>query len=377
VTRRSSGLPGLFIALGAVTALLVLVALASLIGHLLIGSNGNAPVADGPEVPTGSPASPAPGSAVTAVAPTLMGASGVPLPIVALQAADRDRSIRADMVDRLREDAVVHVLVAGFEPFEAGFVEQCVTALGRLKTCLGRFPVQAGEDGGVDVQYLLNTSSVPGACVYGRETCTLEVVGNASSRWGQAQLIVGEFHPGQILVRPRLRLRDGQNVEVAVTGFPADTSATALLCAPLGSYDVRHCDPNSASEFRLDLEGRGATQLTVRTGSLGIAGTGCGPRDDCGVQVVTSAGFVAAPMVPLQFSLGPGASYNGARLAVGLGVAVLLLLLAVIVVRRTDWTKPSEAATPDVDAADLETDKSLDELFGTDEELEVRDPLPF
>lgn len=213
--------------------------------------------------------------------------------------------------------------------------------------------------------------------MYARATCTLEMVGAASGRRAEAQTVVGETRQGQIRVTPRSGLRDGEAVAVAVTGFPAGSSATALLCAPLGGYDVRHCDPRATSEFHVGADGSGATELKVRTGRLGTAGARCGPRDDCGVQVVTSAGFVAAPVVPLQFSLGPGASYNRTRLAVGFGVGGLLLLLAIVLVRRTDWTKPTEAATPEVDAADLETEKSLDELFGTDEELEARDPILF
>jgi hypothetical protein len=42
---------------------------------------------------------------------------------------------------------------------------------------------------------------------------------------------------------------------------------------------------------------------------------------------------------------------------------------------RTDWTKPTEAATPELDDSDLRTGQSLDDLFGTDEELDEREPI--
>jgi hypothetical protein len=93
--------------------------------------------------------------------------------------------------------------------------------------------------------------------------------------------------------------------------------------------------------------------------------------------VVVGGGFISAPVAPVSFSLGPGASYEAGRVLIGVLVAMALIGAAVTISRRTDWTRPTEAATPDLDTADLRADQSLDDLFGTDEQLDQRDPIPW
>jgi hypothetical protein len=92
---------------------------------------------------------------------------------------------------------------------------------------------------------------------------------------------------------------------------------------------------------------------------------------------VVGGGFVAAAAVPITFSLGPGVAYDADRVVPGLLVALVLVAVAAALAVRTDWTKPTEAATPALDDADLRADRSLDELFGTDEQLDERDPIPW
>jgi hypothetical protein len=61
----------------------------------------------------------------------------------------------------------------------------------------------------------------------------------------------------------------------------------------------------------------------------------------------------AAPgaVAAFAFATGPGATYERGRLAIGLVVALVLLVLATFFVRTTDWRKPSEADTPELDRA--------------------------
>ena len=63
----------------------------------------------------------------------------------------------------------------------------------------------------------------------------------------------------------------------------------------------------------------------------------------------------AAPgtVAAFTFATGPGARYERNRLVIGLVVAFLLLALAAFLVRTTDWRKPSEADTPELDQATL------------------------
>jgi hypothetical protein len=48
--------------------------------------------------------------------------------------------------------------------------------------------------------------------------------------------------------------------------------------------------------------------------------------------------------------------YDPLRLAAGLGLAVLLLVVALWLVRTTDWRPPSEADTPELDRVSRDLD---------------------
>lgn len=83
---------------------------------------------------------------------------------------------------------------------------------------------------------------------------------------------------------------------------------------------------------------------------IGSRGLPCGDFP-CAFVVTTDSGFVVVPLVPVSFTDLPGASYDTTRLVGGLLVAPALLLAAWVLVRTTDWRKPSEADTPAMDAA--------------------------
>jgi hypothetical protein len=103
---------------------------------------------------------------------------------------------------------------------------------------------------------------------------------------------------------------------------------------------------------------------------------GCGARHPCAVSVFVADGHLAASAVPIRFPSGVAASYDTGRLATGLGIALALAAAAVLLAVTTDWTKPTEALAPELEGADLQTAASLDDLFGTDAELDERDPIP-
>jgi hypothetical protein len=54
------------------------------------------------------------------------------------------------------------------------------------------------------------------------------------------------------------------------------------------------------------------------------------------------------------FGLAAAVTYDPARLVIGLGVAIALLIVAAWLVRTTDWHPPSEADTPELDRAPLD-----------------------
>ncbi|MGH9266987.1 MAG: hypothetical protein ACRD0D_02300, partial [Acidimicrobiales bacterium] len=299
------------------------------------------------------------------------------IPVVRIEPATEDRFSPYRPLSGLAPGSAVRVLAEGFDWHERGLVEQCVSELARQTACAEAFPVQFDDSGAADFQFAVRGDFAPGGCRAGQPTCLLRLRGESSGRSGTVQtVLVDELTPGQVTVEPGRGLADGQSVGVSVSGFPPGARATAVLCAPPEAYDARRCtSPGPTSAMVIDAQGLGHTTLIVVAGHVGPDAVACGPRRPCGVAVVIGPGFVTAPAARVAFSLGPGPAYDAGRLVLGLGCALLLLASAVAIAMRTDWTKPTEAATPALDGADLRADRDLDELFGTDEEIEERDPI--
>ena len=302
---------------------------------------------------------------------------GGTMPVVVLHAAEADRFLPYQPVSGLVPDAVVRVQVGGFDWHEQGSVRQCVVELGHQTACGEPFPVQFDADGRADFQFAVRGDISPGGCRVGQPTCLLRVTGESGTRQASVQtVLVDAFAKGDVRIEPAGPVADDQAVDVIVSGFPPGTTATAVLCAPPESYDARRCGPpESTATFAVDPAGAGRTTLRVAAGRLGSDAALCGPRRVCGIAVVVGGGFVAAPVTPVQFSLGPGVAYDRSRVLAGVLTAMVLLGGALVIARRTDWTKPTEAATPDLDGADLRTGQSLDDLFGTEAQLDERDPI--
>jgi hypothetical protein len=105
--------------------------------------------------------------------------------------------------------------------------------------------------------------------------------------------------------------------------------------------------------FTIGSDGTGHTAFVVREGEVGSDGVRCGRGTRCGIVVQGATAPASSPVVPISFAAGIGAHYSAARVLIGLVVASALLALALLLIRRTDWRKPTEADTPDLDAAVL------------------------
>jgi hypothetical protein len=373
--RERSGL------LAALSAPVILVAGLALLAVLALGLRGQ-PSGDG-DAPTAAPATTGPSRARNGTAQLLPSARlaqvAAKLPVVVIEPADENRFSPYRPVSGLAPGSVLRVQARGFGWFERGQIEQCVTELDRRSACAEPFPVQFDDRGRADFQFSVGGDFAPGGCRAGQATCLLRLTGTESGRVGTVQtVLVDQLVPGQVRVEPGRGLAERQTVEVSVTGFSPGTTANAVLCAPPEPYDARRCTaPGPSSTFAVDVSGRGHTTIVVAAGRLGPGAAVCGPRRSCGVAVVEGPGFIAAPAAPVAFALGPGVAYEAGRLTLGIAVALSLIAVAVVLARRTDWTKPTEAATPALDSADLRADRTLDELFGTEEELDERDPIPW
>jgi len=349
--RAAAGLAG---PVAAAVGLLVLAVLA-----LGIEGGGEGPAAPGP----------APSTSAAPAASRLTGATTT-IPGVFMPRAERDRFSLYLPTGGLRPGGVVRVRATGFGWHERGRIEHCVTERGRLPACTDPFPVQFDGDGQADFQLALSGDFAPGGCRAGQPVCGLRLTGDDGDQYASQQFVlIDELVPGQVSVAPSRRLIEGETVEVAVAGFPPGARATAVLCAPPG--DPQRCAATAGgATLVIDAEGGGRTTLTVSPDAAG-----CSARRPCGVVVLVGDGYITA--APVAFSIGRGVDYDAGRLWPGAAAALVLLGIAVLIAVKTDWTKPSEAATPALDAADLRTDQSLDGLFGADEELDRLDPIPW
>lgn len=287
-----------------------------------------------------------------------------PLPVVAIDASAGDRGGVAPAVDGLEPAGAVEVRAIGFHSSERGRVELCAAQVASAPSCAARFPVLFDEDGAAAFQYVLRTSAVVGGCGAGRATCLVRVTDD-TGRSGTSQVVAGDRQNGpEVQVAPATGLREGTVVAVSVRPVAPGTPVVAVLCAAPGVGDLSGCGaPGTPS--RAGGSGEAASTVTVDRS------TPCGPGRGCAVVVLSGDGFVAAPPVPVSFSLGAGPRYRSGRVAGGLLVGLAALAGAAVLRRRTDWRQPSEAATPEMDATDLQTEAPLDELFGTDAELEA------
>ncbi|MGH9164477.1 MAG: hypothetical protein ACRDZW_03050 [Acidimicrobiales bacterium] len=343
------------------TTLAAVIGLAGLGAVVLVGGRGE---------PAERDTTPTPSTAAAAV-----GSESPALPTVVIAAQDDENLAGDRVVDRLRPGGVVRVRAGGFGSFERGVIEQCATGRDGRRACGNAFGVQFGEDGRAELQYQLVDAFTPGRCRARAATCAVVLTGTDTSRLGAVRtVLVDAYRPGLVRVTPRTGLRAGQAVDVQVEGLAPDAGAEVRFCATPGRYDADRCQAVGAG-FTIGSDGSGSVRVTVAAGRVGRQGARCGPQHGCAVVVLTGDGFESAATFPVRYSLGPGADYDAGRLAVGLAVAFTLLVLAAALVRRTDWSRPTEADTPEMDAADLQTGGSLDELFGTDAELDAAYPI--
>jgi hypothetical protein len=169
----------------------------------------------------------------------------------------------------------------------------------------------------------------------------------------------GRAPAGSVVVTPApTALEPGSTITLRLRALPPGMVVSARLCAASAAVDRTRCDNTRASDHsvRVDPSGRATLRVVVPERAIGRRGVSC---DDvpCAFVVTTESGFVVVPLVPASFADLPGASYDTARLVGGLLVTLALLLAALVLVRTTDWRKPSEADTPVMDAAPLIDDE--------------------
>jgi hypothetical protein len=218
--------------------------------------------------------------------------------------------------------------------------------------CRDTFPVRFDGAGQARIQYLA-TATVGDVRCTASAACAVVLRGEKGATPALVYTVFGPSapRPGRVRLEPAASLRDGQVVQVAMEGYPASSNVRVMLCAaPATAGDEACGSPGSSVDVSTDGEGRAASAFTVRAGRVGRSQRPCGRGAYCGLVAVAADGPMTAAVAPISFSAGAGAGYNTARLVPGLGLAIVFGVAVVWLIRRTDWSAPSEAATPELDA---------------------------
>ncbi len=263
------------------------------------------------------------------------------------------------VVDELARRSVLRITASGFEPNAYGQVEQCTR-----DRCTNSFPVLFDEVGSARIQYLVRDTieTLPNAAVSmcrDREPpCVVRLRTETDTAF--LTTVFGDVasNSRRVSVMPSARDLVGEAaVTVAAHGFTPGARVHATMCAAPDTAGSQRCGaPSPLASFMIGADGAGRTVLVIRGGRVGSAGAECGRDTPCGIVVQEEASEVPAPVVPITFAAGPSARYESGRLVIGIALGAVLLAVALFLTRRTDWRKPSEADTPELDGAVLSAD---------------------
>jgi hypothetical protein len=261
-------------------------------------------------------------------------------------------------IDKLAERSVLRLTVTGFEPDSTGVMEQC-----SVGGCANPFPVAFDPSGRARIQYLVlddfaSSFETPSRCRAGEPACVVHI--HSGDRFAFLSTVFRDPAPParSVTVEPNAdELVDATRVRVSVTGFTPGDRVQAMFCVAPATYGSARCGaPGPVSTLTIGAGGEGRTMLAVREGRVGSEGASCGGASQCGIVVTHPKSAVPEAFVAVSFAEGPAARYDLSRSLAGLSVAAALLALAWLLVRRTDWRKPTEADTPDLDQAEFTDD---------------------
>ena len=280
-------------------------------------------------------------------------------PDVRMEAIDRHAfGTGAPVAAELARRSVLRITASGFDPSAYGLVEQCTR-----DRCTNSFPVVFSELGSARIQYLVRDriESAGGAvstCRAGEPPCVVRLRTETDTAF--LTTVFGDVAPTprRVSVMPSARDLVGEaGVTVVAYGFTPGARVHATMCAAPDTGGSQRCGaPSPVASFTIASDGTGRTLLVIRGGRVGSEGAECGRDTPCGIVVQEDASEVPAPVVPVAFAAGPSARYETARVLLGLALGCGLFAVALFLVRRTDWRKPTEADTPELDGADLTAD---------------------
>ena len=244
-------------------------------------------------------------------------------------------------VSGVRDGTVSPVLARGFGSQIGGSARQCVMKVdgASLQSCARPYPIRFDESGTAQFLFLFDARMDAQGC-RASSSCFL-VVQDARGRRGVVHTVFGALEEKSTSVRmePLIDLEKNDVVRVRIVGAGEGARVSVSRCVPPGPIDPEACfpvvrgegvDTRGTAEFTLpvasSLLGEGDEEASVRT---------CSPGELCALAVFVDGVGVAVERVSL--SAGPSARYDGMRLSVGLALAFVLGMIAVVLARGTDW----------------------------------------
>lgn len=233
-------------------------------------------------------------------------------------------------VGGLADGTVVVVGVSGLDPGSRGSVHQCPSGALVARACRAGLPLSADGNGKavvlVDLEDRFEVAGARPVDCTNATGCSIVLFG--SSRL-EAVTVFGQTAPRPVTIEAEpARVPPGGTTLATARGLPPGGRTSFVVCRPAGRGEADCGAPISAG--MADGAGEATAQVTVGAGR-------CPRGARCALAVVVGDGAPRA-FAPLRLIGRSGASYEQWRLRAGLVVAGLLLLVALWLLRRTDWT---------------------------------------
>lgn len=304
----------------AVVALLGAVVLAVVLVGAVAGFDGG-----------GSSTSPSTDEAEPSGASDVTGGAQLRTPAIRLVATPEGRLPQVPpLVGNVADGTVLVVGVAGLDPASRMSVHQCPSGSHMPGGCRAGLPVSADENGSavvlVDLEDRFEVAGAAPVDCADDAGCSIVVFGSTRL---EVITVFGRPAPPPIRIEASpARVAPGGTVVATATGVPAGASTSFVVCRPAGGGEADCGDPVPAG--RTDGAGQATAQVTVGAGR-------CPRGASCAIAVVIDDGGprAFANVVLIGRS---GAAYEDGRLRAGLGAAAILALVALWLLRRTDWT---------------------------------------
>ena len=233
-------------------------------------------------------------------------------------------AVGLEPVDELGDGEVRLVDVRADVGVVTGLARQCA---GDLRSCEPAVPVQT--DFGGRARFLFQFHACDG-CVLDIELADEPIV---------APLVFGARGPRPGRVSVVGSAREGRRLRVEASGFPAGASGVVTQCGPPGPVDRRACGaPALRVPIRFGPSGEAHIDYPVYVGRVGAAGVACNRGRSCAVAVLVDGTVGVDALAVVSFAGSDGAAYDGGRVLFGLALAAVLLVIASLLTRRTDWS---------------------------------------